>query len=380
VNATQDESTVRKLLATRKRKANVEMTLPIVCKDTLLGRQLFPYPAVPKVVWIDQESYYRSFTNSSYVNEKTIAAIIDRKRIAMFQLRTLDPKETPYFNFKRSKLRDSTKPLFINGNGEESRFMPLVTQSVLTGKIDGLMEVFYQLRRDTIRDLTTVTMHGSIEMMYKVAFNKSNFSELNNSPHLEWLLDNRIDWKVSNPNFLYRKPSGETNYDYYYCYQLTARPTSRKRLQEIIQFDLKKYFGLDAYLEKRKLQCLVLTVKDTSLLKRKTEQQYEKEERIGRFRSIDHLIYTLSYGEYYKSPYPIIDETGFKGPLSGFRIFPDPVVFDGELQKSGLSLSFQDREIDILVVKEPEGYKFPHELEYNNIIDKLEWKYSHNSN
>lgn len=149
---------------------------------------------------------------------------------------------------------------------------------------------------------------------------------------------------------------------------------SKQRVQKILQLDLQKYFGLNAALEKRLVKCLVLETTDTTLVKLKAQGSYTKDSGIGKFRSADHLVYFLTYGEYAQSVFPVINETGFNGPLAGFKIEQDHERFNAELQKCGLSITVQERELTMLVVKEPEGYKFPEELDYSDRIDKLIWR------
>lgn len=383
VNATQDETVVKKIITAQKKIRDVEMTLPGVCKDTLLNR-LFYYPGVPKIVWIDQWGYFRSFTSGSYLNEYIVNEILSKKEVTMSQLLTVPPGKSPYFYYERSKLQTYTKPFFVNGNGQESKYMPLVSQSVLTGKIDGLSQVLSTLATDSIRQV--LTLHGSIRMMYETAYNNTNFQEDTKQTDLIRLIDNRIEWSIQEPKFLWSKASGEPNDDYHYCYQLTTtRPTKRVQIQKMLQFDLEKYFGLDAHLQKREKKCLVLTVADTALLKRQAGHQYAEYSRdkirqfqVNNFYSIDNMLFSLSFGEYHKSPYPIIDETGYTGNVGRIKVDPDYRILNKELQKSGLELTLLEREIDILIVNEPEGYVFPSELEYESDVGTIRWKYDEN--
>lgn len=374
VNALQDEATVRSAIETNKKKTGLDMTLPTVCGDTLL-EGIFPYRAVPKLVWIDDAGRYRAFTSSSYVNETVIASILNGKRVKMHLFPFVEGRKSVNFNYDRSKLKSYRDPFFVNGNGIESDYMPLVTQSVLTGKIDGLMPVLYDIRDDSLHDRTTVILHGSLQSIYWVAFNPKNFSEKARMEDLLPLHGAFVEWNVQAEEFLPYKASGELNYDYHYAYQLTVPRTSRQRVQRIIQLDLAKYFGLNARMEKRKRECLVLSVIDTALIREKSRQQYPRESKIWRYSSVDELIKFLSYNAslYGKSPYPILDETNFDGPLSGFRVLTDPVAFNKELNACGLSLTIQEREIDILVVDQPDQYQFPEDMKFRMDSRTVEW-------
>lgn len=374
VNSHQGESVVRRTIAQQREKNNVNMTLPSVCQDTILSDVLFPYPGVPKVVWIDQRGVFRSFTSSDWVNETTIQRILARDRLLMHQLPSAERAQDIYFNYENSKLSDIRKPLFVNGNGHNSAYMPLVTQSVLTGKIDGLIPVFYEIEEDSLSNRVTVTMHGSISTMYRVAYNDRNFADGSSGYSLEWLLDNRVEWNSSNENFEKRRRSGEANYGFWYCYQLTTKSTTRRRIQGMIKLDLEKYFGLYARMEKRLMQCLVLSSTDKSLIERNRTTQ-DPSRGVFMFRSSDHLVYFLSYGDYNKAPYPIINEIDLDGSLGGVRVKKDHRAFDRELRKVGLSITLEERYVDVLVVDEPPDYEFPLELVYEGGRNVLEWKY-----
>lgn len=367
VNHLQGEDMVRKTMARQKKVNNVDMTLPIVCRDTLLGNQMFPYPTVPKIAWIDQKGYFQSFTSGSYVNEEIIQSILNKEHVSMSQLQT-DLGKNIYLNYNRSKLKSHQKPFFVDGNGKNSRYMPLITQSVLTGKIDGLMYL-YTLSADTSTNVQTLTMHSSIRMFYKVAYNNANFDGKNKiyDRNLRPLLNNRVAWSTS----------GEVDYDFDYCYQLTTQTTNRTRIQNMLQCDLEKYFGLKAHLEKRKIKCLVLEAVDTLLMIETGKKQYSSKDGYYTPHTVDRFVHNLSYRDlYHNSPYPIVDETGFKGKIGGFKLSKDHQKLNRELQKCGMRFTLQEREIEVLVVTEPDNYVFPPELLYNDQPDKISWNYN----
>jgi hypothetical protein len=55
--------------------------------------------------------------------------------------------------------------------------------------------------------------------------------------------------------------------------------------------------------------------------------------------------------------YPIVDETGYKGLITGLREdgrVSNLTEFNRALGKAGLHISFEMREVDVLVLREPE--------------------------
>ncbi len=373
VNIHEDESIVRGVMDRQLKLNNVNMTLPSVCGDTVLYH-LMPYRGVPHVVWIDQNGYLRSVTYGSELRAELIQSILNKEPIKVNQ--KLPPKTFSYY-YDQSKLKDVRSPLFINGNGEAGKFIPFVTQSVLTGKIEGVRNISIWQRTDSIHSILTVG-NVSINTMYKVAFNDNGFKD---DPYsqVDYLNDNRVIFNVTNPKFFEEESSGRVNREYFYYYQLTTSPTTKRRLQRMFQLDLEKYFGLEARLEKRKTKCLVLAAIDTTLMKYNGSEKWpvfnDNGETVWHNWPLPQLVNHLSNSEYYSSPYPIVDETDYTGNVGGFEILNDHVAFNDVLLKHGMKFTLEDREIDFLVVTEPDGWVFPEDLEYLTEFGVIDWVY-----
>ena len=80
------------------------------------------------------------------------------------------------------------------------------------------------------------------------------------------------------------------------------------------------------------------------------------------------------YGSGY-SPFPLINESGFEnkfGLIKSNTDASDHKQLDKALQKYGIRFTLEERELDVLVITEPEGYQFPFNL------DNVEFKYNQN--
>lgn len=374
VNQLQDERTVNKIIDFQRRANGLEMDLPMTCGDTVLGN-LFPYPGVPRIVWIDQSGRFQSFTDGSYLNEEIIRRILAKEPVSMFQL-PIDLGDNVHYNYGRSKLKDFKSPFFLDGNGKVSQYMPLLSQSVLTGKIDGLTPVLAHLSLNRETNYRTLTMQGAIERFYRIAYNDVNFDSGNRSYTLWPLPKSRVFSDVSNQHIYTASESGETNYDFYYCYQLTTKSPSRKRLQRMLQLDLDRLFGLEAFLETREIECLVLKSTDTTLMVKAINRANLREDGVYPPHSVREFIRYLSTSQYfYDSPYPIIDETGYRGKVGGFRLSSDYKDLNEELLKCGLSITLETRPIEVLVLREPRVDSFPPDLILQKAFGKNDWKY-----
>ena len=128
--------------------------------------------------------------------------------------------------------------------------------------------------------------------------------------------------------------------------------------------DLQRFVGLDAKWVKMKKKCLVLTAKDTALIAYKSGGRRAVINETDINLNNVTVKYFLDFMEdgtnYYYSPYPFVDETNFKGML-GDIVFTTEVSdykkLNKELQKYKMSLTIEDRVIDVLVITEGKNRK-----------------------
>ena len=356
VNPWEEETIVRSLFEKRKKYANVNVTLPTVCKDSVL-LELFNISGVPQIVWVDNQGTVISITYDASVNEKNINDLLNEKTVDMPQSIGTDELISIELD----------KPLFINGNGDAD----VIFYHSVFGK--GNKKLFPNLRIPLNSEIDegrcyAAAINQSILSMYRLAYS-------DDSPGSFYgIQQSRVFLEVENPGrYKSHKKSGEIVRDNLYTYQLVSRlPKTRDQLKSMMQADLKRYVGLDAYIEKRKVKCLVFTARDTSLI------AYKK----GGYRSLiddtivdlnnitmSHLIENMYAGtKYHYSSYPIIDETGYKGKLGDLKVnanAEDYTELDKALRKYGMRFKLAEREVDVLVIREPEGYQFPFNNEYS---------------
>jgi len=126
--------------------------------------------------------------------------------------------------------------------------------------------------------------------------------------------------------------------------------------------DLDRYFGLDVKWEKRVKKCLVFTMFDSTLATKVKSKGAEAQLLHGKIildsASIKDLTTGMEMGTHYyrNHRYPIVDETGYKGMITGIREegnSSDLADFNRVLAKCGLRLKYEMREVDILVLREP---------------------------
>ncbi len=134
----------------------------------------------------------------------------------------------------------------------------------------------------------------------------------------------------------------------------------------MMQQDLHRYFGLDVKWEKRKKECFVFTMFDSTLATKRrslgAEAQLSRGKIILDSANVKDLITGLEMGNYYYRShlYPIVDETGYKGVITGLREEGNAsnlAEFNKALALVGLRLTREMREVDILVLREPKESK-----------------------
>jgi hypothetical protein len=331
---------VRDVFDKRKRIANVNMTLPAICGDTILSRQLFDHAYEPHLVWINQDGVVASITAGDAASSKNVKALLNKEPVVTWQKKDFDKVDF-----------DQREPLFINGNGGPPE--GLMWYSVVagyTGNFDGGIN----LSADEKNGYSIAITNASIIGMCRFAF-----SNRVSGDNMDWLPLSFIELNLKDKTrFEEKSVEGEIMYRNHYTYQLIAPPIKKKQLLTYMQQDLQRYFNIDVKWEKRKKPCLVWTIKDT------TRVHYDGSEIRGRMNdvlltingpwSVSETIRELETGTpYHYSPYPIIDETGFKGKLGGIEIETDinnHEALDKAFQKYGMRFKLEEREVDVLVI------------------------------
>lgn len=359
INSSQEESIVRPLIEKREKVLGIDMSiLPVLCGDTI-PKQLFPYEGVPHIVWIDSDGVVYSITYGNDLKEENIRALLEGRNVVMHEKGRIKimPKK------RKFNLRE---PLFIKGNGQEELAGKLISQSVLTeadSSFSGNFNIFPREGNKNFKDCKGMSaLNASIKGLYAFAYEPRDANMV--ASHSRKLMEHRPGERI-----LFDLEDS-TKYKNYYNYQLTVhKPTSRRKLQEMMRLDLEKYFGLKARWEKRSRQCLVFSIADTTRISYNGSEKTrfiinDVEFKVSGSPSISNIRrYTMSeivdwmetVVPAYIEKWPIIDETGVKGPVS---IDLEADVFNYEklhkalYEKYGMRLALEEREVGVLVLYE----------------------------
>ncbi|MBC9795127.1 TlpA family protein disulfide reductase [Sinomicrobium weinanense] len=367
VNHMQDKTTVQKFIDNWSKNEERPFTLPSVTGDTTLYKA-FPPSGYPSVVWINEEGNYKAFTNGGGLNEKNIQYFLNGK------IKKMVGRE----NIKRIKKFDVTKPLYIDGNGGDTRQM--LWYSTVSAYSPEVRDGVTWFIPDTISDsggygLGILLTHTTILEMIRYAYSLHDprpGAPLNAYPRLP---ENRYILAAKDSiRYLNKIIKGRRYLPNLYTYQLISQePKTFKQLKKKMQEDIQVYFNVNIRWEKRKRKCLVLKAEDTTLIsdfKNGKEKVLYTGKDATTKKIVNHspsrFLAYLNSKAYFYCPYPLIDEMRFKGLLD--IEFPTDLSddykkhkeFDQYLYKKyKIHFVLEEREVDILVIQDSEDDRAP---------------------
>ncbi len=287
---------------------------------------------MPRYIWIGADGILGSATYGSELTESNIEKWLNE-----------GPQLFPQVvdNWIRP---DVARPLFVDGNGGFERSRDFIWNSILTKgstNIPGATDISATSQRGYF-----VTVTGaSVELLYRIAFNEKNLDE---EFFESFLAIGRMDF-----------PDGADSLSgTLYNYQLiVGRPVSRKQLLDYMKLDLERFFGYSAEWRTVTKKCLVWKITDSTkviynggirdVYMNDTEVIYDSV-------TVRHAIrFMEDASRYFYSPYPIIDETNYKG-LLGLRFecnCSDPSDLDKAFRKHGMRFLVEDRPVSVLTIR-----------------------------
>jgi thiol-disulfide isomerase/thioredoxin len=336
----QTKEEIVHFLQKRKKLTGLGMSLPVVCGDSLLNNYFQP-DGYPHCVWIDSSGIVRSVTAGREVTKTNIESILKNRNFQM------DQKDDS------SILVDYDKPLFINNNAGDGR--QLMWSTTISKFIKGLQPI--NSVRYTDSGYSTInSFNQTIKRLYQHAFNDDEgFGDF------YAISESRTEFNVKDTTKYVYYIDGKVQYENFYCYQAILPRLSYHELKSIMQGDLRKYFGLNARMEKRNRLCWVLSARDTILFKSKGGKEWYNWDGVN-FADIysncsfNYVRCQIEYVFLQRSPYPFLDEMHCNERVD--IILEDIKENDLEtiiraLAKYGISLKLENRAIDVLVIDEP---------------------------
>ncbi|MEI9917332.1 MAG: TlpA disulfide reductase family protein [Bacteroidota bacterium] len=348
VNKFERESLIRPYIEKRKQMKGVDMKLPMSLRDSTIWKY-FPKRGVPCYVWISPGGVTGSITDGLQFTSENIKQWIESGPFKMPQI--IDD----FHNV------DPSSPIFVAGNGGDPVGGDFVWTSSLTrGRLNIVGDARFICNPD---QGYAITITGSgIHRLYAHAYNNRIRPDDIVPQYFGGLPASRIKLEVSDTTKYYRRKAG--NLEGLYNYQLISEEAaSLEKLQEIMSQDLHRYFGLKATWEKQKKMCIVWSMFDSTLAHQKktsiARDVYIGDDEISldsvRVRDAIRFM-EIGTSKYFNCPYPIVDETNYKGLLIGIRYEGngfDLKQFDKDMSRYGIHIRLEPREVDVLVLREP---------------------------
>jgi thiol-disulfide isomerase/thioredoxin len=325
----------------RKRIKIVQnVKLPMITNDTALTK-LFSYRSVPTHVWIDEKGVVRQITQSWNTTASAIQQHLDGKTVIL-------PQKNEKSDF------DTRAPLWLEGGGRQSK--NLQYYSYIMKRVSDAGISMHSLIRDSItKNLVSVkVLNLSITSLYQIAFSGTDKREFTVPTRT---LNETGDSSLNRPKgSLTEKELWSTENTY--CYELRVPPGKEGQLFKFMQEDLERFFSIKGSIERRKVKCLVLSRKTSPDKIRSSKKEIvsrlspDEKQIVIKNLPLRNLVRLLE-NIYWRGPYPIVDETGYKGAID-IELNGDlknPGVLQEEFKRYGFELTIQDRLLEMLVLR-----------------------------
>ncbi len=314
-----------------RKKGNKPMYLPCAINKSMV--KYFQVKDVSTYVWIDDKGYIRAITDGSQLTEENIAGFVNKKEI------TIREKE------KKVSI-DYKKPLVEIAKEIDSN--SVIFGSVLTRHLKGVRSSMNVSRKGAYRN--RIAAHNmAIRNLYQLAYGDSTGPVPFNRTIVESSHPEKIECP---PNEDYEKwKPGNT-----FCYEISVPEAKRDSIWNLMRDDLRQLFGYNACQEYRKQKCLILKADKNFRYPADTSITPSVSISVGGITLVNQpfprLVDNISH---FLSDKILLDETGLSGRITMIikAQMNDVDAVNGELKKYGLSLQYEDRQVQMLVIRDP---------------------------
>lgn len=292
--------------------------------------------AVPQYAWIDKTGVLLAMTD-----DKMITA----DHLNVFAATGSLPFEASPDAFRQPNMVDMSKPLIGDVSGGE--VIPIYYSALMPAKENTVSAYGYFAHDSLYRNRRITATNFSPTGLYSIAYGNSGKAFPYNRTVIE--LEDSVNLSLN---------SNEDNY----CYDLIVPARDSLQLHQLMQQDLSRYFGWDARVEKRPVNCYVLRRVNDAPIPVTTDTASVDWNISGimlKNQPISRLVGMIGY--YMQGSLPIIDETHYSENIDvDFNcLMYDPKEVRKELQRYGLDLAKEVRELDILLLSGPvDDYTF----------------------
>lgn len=317
--------------------------IPFITGDTVLSN-LFPHVGDPYHVWISPEGTILHLASGAYLTPEKVELAISGNETGI----PTTASRTKYLKTMLDTAYDD----------EIAHASYLVRRNSSKG-----------FRLEKPKTTNEYTISGSVQQMYQHAFRDLGMIDFDPFRGGRTLLVTTSPGLYAQPEFLSGQSLLNWLDDYTFFYQCRVPPSDSLNLFSYVKADFKRYFGLHAQIEKRILNCWVLTRLDTvdRLATQgggavytfvSTSVRRPPLSEIRRLQNADYDFLSTWFINTIEriTEQPCLDETGYKGNIdlafSGNTMdYPTVEKIQLELRRYGLALILEPREFEVLVLR-----------------------------
>lgn len=303
------------------------LQIPFVTDDVLL-KKLFPYNAIPHEIIIDKYGVISAITGPENINDNTIHELLQGKKLRIAE--KVDFTDYAHFSF----MSEYVNP-YVLSNFFVTRFIPGMKSSMSTD--------------------TTVECTNESLLNIMLAYSSRIYGKQQEKPVPPQNINRVVaDPSINMEKLCFQKGSLELwEQNNTYCMQLRVPDSLVNKRFEIFRDEVERLFGIKCHVEQKITKCLVISCKDKNrTIPKGTYTILDRNDRLwtGKNVPISTIVNNLNN----LSPYPVINETGFKSMTRVDIIFrpdfKDLKTLQKDFQKCGLDIDIQDRDIPIYVI------------------------------
>lgn len=320
------------------------LNLPVVYDSAIF--KTFKIRAVPYIIVVDPDGIVKALTTS--LDRQNIIDLLQGKDSRLQEAKNADEIK------RRSALYDASKPLLINNNGGyDTAFL---FRSVLT-QWDGIIFGASNRHIDRYNKNKVQVVGLPIQVLYMIAYgDTTHYAPRDPSPYGKWWKFPIVESKDAALEFNWSFPENKYNYSLI----VPLHKASTQYLKEVMQRDLKNYFGYDVTVEKRMMPCwkLVATEKAKANLRSKGGKIVISNSIDTKSLKLSNVPVAMLISQlwlYNQMEPPFIDETAIEDniDLELEVLHTDFNDWQRALKKVGLSLVKGEREMNVIVIRDP---------------------------
>jgi thiol-disulfide isomerase/thioredoxin len=330
----EPETVIRPFL---KKHSELDNTLSFVVNDKNV-KKIFPHYILPNEVWIDKNGIVKAISAGGYVDAAHIEDFINDKKVDLVQ--------------KSDNMNFSLERTLIDNYGADNYQNALVYSSALTKRLEGAGTVARVDQRDDSLKRISVSNISPL-VLYFIAY----YNGLNGVNYKRFALN--IDSTKVKP------PKDQAGLDKWhlthtFCYELQFdKPVRDSNFYQYMFQDLNRLFDFKGVIKKRKMPSYVLVRTTANEDKLATAGGPVSPVISGKMRNTE-LSKLIAYLNRLKDMEPVIDETNYKGKVDmdlefirtiDIHKYPDIALIDKSLNRYGLTLKKEIREVDFLYLE-----------------------------